>query len=480
MASTYQLIFQCQIAEGQNEAEVKKKLAILFKKNSSHIDKILAKGNPIVVKKGLSSAQAQKLQTTLSTRTGAVFTIEEIIAEHQPVQHQNQEIPSEVQKPPKLAILPTEPVPSETEGEMQNPIDIEERVGFGRRFIAWLLNIIIVTALGIPLGMVAGDISGLVLAKILDEQALSLIFSFFGSFIGAVFGIFVLSVGNILLEGLTGASIGKRLLKIKIASVDGDPAGVGQLLFRVFLLYFLGISFPFVIKDPNILFFADLAYVLFFIISCLFILGSSKRALHDRLLGTAVYKLAKPKPVTTQDQPKRSSTFGRSLKRIAILLIILISIPLAVMQFSPNVASKYIRLFETLLAQRESFELKKGKVYLLSTSDAQILLQFTQITSIDDNHHNARYRWRYKANKALQEKQGGGEVSANYQVVNQTVEGNETIYEMKDVGSQLYIDIENIFLEWLYGSSNSCWIFYNAKKVTIKPLPTAHFETYRL
>jgi len=39
----------------------------------------------------------------------------------------------------------------------------------------------------------------------------------------------------VLLEGLTGATIGKRLLKIKVVRQDGAPCGIGPALMRTIL-----------------------------------------------------------------------------------------------------------------------------------------------------------------------------------------------------------------------------------------------------
>lgn len=100
-----------------------------------------------------------------------------------------------------------------------------------------------------------------------------------------------------LIEALTGASLGKRVLGLKIGSQDAKTATVSAYLLRSLfknlkhLLYIclLLVSFENYAAYDNMRFFINL-YSLVFFVSCLFALRTNRLALHDLISGTAVYK----------------------------------------------------------------------------------------------------------------------------------------------------------------------------------------------
>lgn len=51
----------------------------------------------------------------------------------------------------------------------------------------------------------------------------------------------------VLLEGLTGATIGKRLVKIKVVREDGSPCGIGPAVIRTILRVIDGLPFLYII-----------------------------------------------------------------------------------------------------------------------------------------------------------------------------------------------------------------------------------------
>jgi uncharacterized RDD family membrane protein YckC len=96
-----------------------------------------------------------------------------------------------------------------------------------------------------------------------------------------------------LIEGITGASPGKMILGIQIRSADGSVAGPGLLIPR-FLIKGIATVLGFVALLTGI---ASITYVgliggLVVVIGCFFALAESKQALHDRIIGTAVYQKA--------------------------------------------------------------------------------------------------------------------------------------------------------------------------------------------
>mgnify|MGYP001164199340 FL=1 len=72
-----------------------------------------------------------------------------------------------------------------------------------------------------------------------------------------------------------GQTIGKKLLKIRIVSLDDKLRGIGQLYFVRYLTFSLIAQIPII-------------GALIGIVNVLFIFGQDRRCLHDRLAGTKV------------------------------------------------------------------------------------------------------------------------------------------------------------------------------------------------
>ena len=93
-----------------------------------------------------------------------------------------------------------------------------------------------------------------------------------------------------LIEGLTGASIGKRIMKLTVTTPDGKT-GTTMLFIRRWAVKNISAIFDFIALVPTLAFlstFGDFAGFVIFI-GCFFVLGEAKLALHDRIAGTAVY-----------------------------------------------------------------------------------------------------------------------------------------------------------------------------------------------
>ena len=74
-----------------------------------------------------------------------------------------------------------------------------------------------------------------------------------------------------------GQTIGKKLLKIRIVSLDDKLLGIGQLYFVRYLTFSLIAQIPII-------------GALIGIVNVLFIFGQDRRCLHDRIAGTKVIK----------------------------------------------------------------------------------------------------------------------------------------------------------------------------------------------
>src|SRR5689334_18292340 len=101
---------------------------------------------------------------------------------------------------------------------------MNERIGFGQRLLAALIDGIAICVLGGILGSVLGGMLGVGVggaaaasgAEGADAAAGAAVGGFIGAIAGAAIGISILSIGWIVWEGLTGQALGKMLLKIRI------------------------------------------------------------------------------------------------------------------------------------------------------------------------------------------------------------------------------------------------------------------------
>ena len=192
------------------------------------------------------------------------------------------------------------------EGEQVTAPDVAGlRKGFGPRLGALILDVIIVAVCGIAIGAAFGSALGkLVGAEQMAAEAMkdvppeaaegaALVGSIMSGMIGTVLAVMIASVLYGLIEAFTGASPGKMALGMKIANPDATAASVGKLFGRYavkngnaiigFLGFVAGVSALGTIGN---------LWGLAFFIGCFFALGSSKQALHDIIVKTAVYPKA--------------------------------------------------------------------------------------------------------------------------------------------------------------------------------------------
>ena len=173
-----------------------------------------------------------------------------------------------------------------------------ERVGFGKRLWAFIIDVIAGSIGGMILGAVFGAllVGGAVADKAGAREGAGALAGFFGALAGAFVGIAFAGVIIAVCEACTGAAIGKMTLGIKIKSADGSPASFGKRLVRSLFKYnaqVLGVLT--VLTGIEALESVGNIGMFVMAIGCLLVLGGEKQALHDKLAGTAVY----PKDATS-------------------------------------------------------------------------------------------------------------------------------------------------------------------------------------
>jgi uncharacterized RDD family membrane protein YckC len=175
----------------------------------------------------------------------------------------------------------------------------DDRVGFGRRLGAYLLDILLMITLGILLSLFTGEF----FVNLFFRDQLVAIETTSALFDGMNFDymLFMTRVYQIsaacslitilwfVMEGIKGQSLGKMILKIQNTNTDGSEANSTKKWLRALLKYgstilsvFAGlISFPFIGTLGSIW-----SFVIF--IGFFFVFGDKKQAIHDMIAKTIV------------------------------------------------------------------------------------------------------------------------------------------------------------------------------------------------
>lgn len=176
---------------------------------------------------------------------------------------------------------------------------MNERIGFGLRLGAYLIDGIVIGIVGGILGMVVGGMLGAGAGAAAasagaagdDAAAAAVVTGAVGALAGGMIGSGLVSIGWIIWEGLTGQALGKKLLKIRIKAEDGANAGTDKLMTRAavkyspFILALIGgITGISIISNLS-----SLAWLVI-IVGCLMVLGQKRQAIHDMVAKTAVFK----------------------------------------------------------------------------------------------------------------------------------------------------------------------------------------------
>lgn len=166
------------------------------------------------------------------------------------------------------------------------------RIGFGIRAVAYLVDWVAIIVVGTLLGSLLGGVLGVgaggavaVLGFLADAGG------FLGMVLGAMTGISLASVFWMLWEGLTGTTLGKLVVGIQVGDDDGMATFRSKLMLRAAVKYSYSIV-SFVISLTGLVFLAHLATLCLVVvlIGCFITLGQGRQALHDMAAGTAVYR----------------------------------------------------------------------------------------------------------------------------------------------------------------------------------------------
>lgn len=171
---------------------------------------------------------------------------------------------------------------------------MENRIGFGKRLGALVLDVILcgilVAVAGGVLGAMLGMTAGGLAAGEGDAAAGAASGAALGAIMGMVAAAAIIGLVYFLIEGFTGYTIGKLILGIRVANEDGSQAPVTTLLARWALK-----NINFVLTVVAVLTGVEVIRVLgnvgglVIFVGCFLVLGMSRQALHDRIVHTAVY-----------------------------------------------------------------------------------------------------------------------------------------------------------------------------------------------
>ncbi len=164
------------------------------------------------------------------------------------------------------------------------------RVGFGPRLMAFILDIVIVIALAMVLlpfigALVGGAASGG------DEVAAAL--GMIAGIMAAFIALPLIATVYFLIEAVTGATPGKMILGLKVGTPEGTAGDIKLYATRYaiknisFILSAVGAMVGVAILGT-----AGTWVGLVIFLGTFMVLGSKKQALHDLLAKTAIYKKA--------------------------------------------------------------------------------------------------------------------------------------------------------------------------------------------
>jgi len=181
---------------------------------------------------------------------------------------------------------------------LRKALIMNERIGFGQRLLAAIVDGLVIGIVGGILGSVLGGMLGAGAGAAMssggagdDAAAATAAGGMIGALAGAAIGIGLVSLGWIIWEGLTGQALGKMLLKIRIKKEDGTDAGKDKLLTRAAVKYSNSLlsligSLTGIAAITKL---GSLAGLVIFV-GCFFVLGQKRQAIHDLIAKTAVFK----------------------------------------------------------------------------------------------------------------------------------------------------------------------------------------------
>lgn len=176
------------------------------------------------------------------------------------------------------------------------------RIGFGKRLVAYLIDALILVTITLGLGLLLmkfdAPIVGVVQEQI--DQVMEVnkmigvqrnLLSFVEGLLGGIMtAALVVGILYPLIEGITGASPGKRILRIVVANQNGAK-GIVQLFLKRYAIKNLDSLLKLVALLPALGFVHTIGTVIGFVLffGCFAVLGASHLALHDMIAKTAIF-----------------------------------------------------------------------------------------------------------------------------------------------------------------------------------------------
>ncbi|MCB2186366.1 MAG: RDD family protein [Deltaproteobacteria bacterium] len=161
-----------------------------------------------------------------------------------------------------------------------------ERVGFGKRFLAFLIDLVIVMVGGTVVSFLTGGLMGGMASRAGAPPEAS---AGLGVLAGVTIFILIGSLYN-LIEAFRGQSPGGMILGIIIRNQDGSPADLGTLFYRYAVknissllrlaAAILGLGFLETVGNLA-------GFVIF--LGCFLVLRADRLTLHDMICHTSVY-----------------------------------------------------------------------------------------------------------------------------------------------------------------------------------------------
>ena len=175
---------------------------------------------------------------------------------------------------------------------------MEQRVGFGPRFAAALIDAAVVAVVGFVAGAaICGMLGGWIGGALGGSGGVGASSGAVGAAVGAVLGVVAAFGGFVflysLIEAFTGASPGKMFLGLKVGTDDGRR-GSSTLYVKRWTVKYSGsiLSLAAVLPGLSVLALAAPVAGAVVFVGCFLVLGAERQALHDMAAKTAVFRKA--------------------------------------------------------------------------------------------------------------------------------------------------------------------------------------------
>jgi uncharacterized RDD family membrane protein YckC len=164
-----------------------------------------------------------------------------------------------------------------------------ERVGFGKRLVAALIDVAIVLVVGGGISALTGSATDATLSKMAADQHAATA----GGVLAGAMVFTVIAFLYSLIEAIAARSPGGMILKIIIRNQDASPASPA-VLFKRWAIKNSGSIIALVSLVPGLMFLHYLSTILGLIIAvgCFLVLRADRLTLHDILAKTSVYPQA--------------------------------------------------------------------------------------------------------------------------------------------------------------------------------------------